>query len=369
MSRVLRRKKLNRALRRAARVLLSLLVVEGLLRLGFVGLMPYLHRDCSWQAQDWNRLLVAYEHRLGRPSQILDGKWEHDPRRGYKLSPGLRDHVDGDGHTSSRVAGVRGVREIALPRPAGRTRILALGDSFTFGDGVTDAETWPQQLDALLGPEVEVLNLGASAYAHDQMLLALLDDGLALSPDVVVLGYVDTDKIRNPCTHFCAEKPRYVPDGAGIRLENVPVPDQEELARRHHDTPLVWQALRVLWRRLTDSGPWPDPDEITPRILDAMQAACEARGVRLAMVDLAEQGDRGVTSSDGAFEARCARCACTCGSTRPAFARLLEERGAARYGRELFGEDLHYSPAGNRVVAQVVAELLRAEGWVTPSSP
>jgi hypothetical protein len=357
-----------RALRRAAGVALALLLIEGLLRLGFVGLMPYLHRDCSWQAQDLNRLLVAYEHRLGRGSQILGTRWMHDPRRGYKLAPGLQDHVDGASHASSRVAGVRGDREVALPKPAGRTRVLALGDSFTFGDDVEDSETWPQQVDELLGPAVEVLNLGASAYGHDQMLLALLDDGLALDPDLVVLGYIDIDRFRNPCTHFCAEKPRYVPDGAGIRLDNVPVPDLEELARRYHDSPLVWQALRVLWGRLTDTGPWPG-DEVTARIFAAMQEACEARGVRFAMVYLAEHGVHRSSRPDREFEALCAKGSISCGSTLSAFARLLEEEGTEPFRRRYFLDDKHYSAAGNRVAAEVVAAFLRAKAWVPPLSP
>ncbi|MCB9762977.1 MAG: SGNH/GDSL hydrolase family protein [Alphaproteobacteria bacterium] len=53
-------------------------------------------------------------------------------------------------------------------RAPGVTRILCLGGSNTFGAAVSDDETWPAQLGALLGPRVEVLNLGVSGYMGRQ---------------------------------------------------------------------------------------------------------------------------------------------------------------------------------------------------------
>ena len=46
-------------------------------------------------------------------------------------------------------------------------RVLALGDSFTFGDAVEAHEAWPRQLEAALGPSgatplIEVVNAGVS---------------------------------------------------------------------------------------------------------------------------------------------------------------------------------------------------------------
>ena len=47
--------------------------------------------------------------------------------------------------------------------------ILAVGDSFTFGDEVNDGQTWPAQLQLLTGRRV--LNGGVSGYGFDQIVL------------------------------------------------------------------------------------------------------------------------------------------------------------------------------------------------------
>ena len=47
--------------------------------------------------------------------------------------------------------------------------ILAVGDSFTFGDQVSDRETWPAQLEKLSGRTV--INGGVFAYGIDQAFL------------------------------------------------------------------------------------------------------------------------------------------------------------------------------------------------------
>lgn len=52
---------------------------------------------------------------------------------------------------------------------ANRRPILAVGDSFTFGDQVSDDETWPAQLERLSG--VPVINGGVFGYGIDQSYL------------------------------------------------------------------------------------------------------------------------------------------------------------------------------------------------------
>lgn len=71
--------------------------------------------------------------------------------------------------TSSRR--LRGDTLAALPA-AGVQRIVAIGDSTTFGWGVADAETWPARLQVELirrGHRVEVLNAGVPAQRLDGM--------------------------------------------------------------------------------------------------------------------------------------------------------------------------------------------------------
>lgn len=84
------------------------------------------------------------------------------------------------------------------PQPApGVLRILALGDSVTFGMGVAQEKTYPRQLESLLGRElgspVEVLNMGMPGYNTAHQLAQLRELGLALQPKVVVLGFLYND--------------------------------------------------------------------------------------------------------------------------------------------------------------------------------
>ncbi len=86
------------------------------------------------------------------------------------------------------------------PRPAaGAYRILALGDSVTFGMGVAQEQTYPRQAEALLngrggaGPQVEVLNMGMPGYNTLHELALLKESGLALEPDMVVVGFLYND--------------------------------------------------------------------------------------------------------------------------------------------------------------------------------
>jgi lysophospholipase L1-like esterase len=102
----------------------------------------------------------------------------------------LRDHVERNRH------GFRD-REFSYPREPGRRRLLALGDSFTFGDGVRDVEsTWPRVLEARLSESGswEVYNLGKpgtnTSFQRDMMNRR---DHWAFVPDVVVLGFVLND--------------------------------------------------------------------------------------------------------------------------------------------------------------------------------
>jgi hypothetical protein len=86
--------------------------------------------------------------------------------------------------------------EIARTPPPGRTRILALGDSHTFGYYLEDDETWPARLEAQLraaGADVEVVNAGCGGWSIDSQALFALERGLAIAPDRVVVAYFGND--------------------------------------------------------------------------------------------------------------------------------------------------------------------------------
>ncbi|MDD4939873.1 MAG: SGNH/GDSL hydrolase family protein [Candidatus Omnitrophica bacterium] len=89
--------------------------------------------------------------------------------------------------------------EIDVPKPAGTFRIVALGDSITFGIDNPDEYTYPRLLDELLKqkrtPEgkVEVINAGTPGYSSASCLAFLKNDVLAVKPDLlaVMVGWND----------------------------------------------------------------------------------------------------------------------------------------------------------------------------------
>jgi len=73
-----------------------------------------------------------------------------------------------------------------------RPRILAIGDSCTFGLGVNDNETWPAQLQKILNREkidAEVVNAGVPGYTAFQGKRFLESEGLQLEPDLVTVSF------------------------------------------------------------------------------------------------------------------------------------------------------------------------------------
>jgi hypothetical protein len=80
----------------------------------------------------------------------------------------------------------RGLRdaEVPLAKPPGRTRILALGDSFTFGTGVEYGGRYTDILER--GVEgLDVITMAVPGSGHDQQLMQFVHEGLAYQPDHV----------------------------------------------------------------------------------------------------------------------------------------------------------------------------------------
>ena len=83
------------------------------------------------------------------------------------------------------------------PAGAPGRRIVALGDSFTFGDGIErHQDTWPEQLAELArrsGAEIEVDNLGIPGTNTESQRRVLREHGLPLRPERVIVGFVLND--------------------------------------------------------------------------------------------------------------------------------------------------------------------------------
>jgi lysophospholipase L1-like esterase len=118
------------------------------------------------------------------------------------------------------------------PEPApGITRVVALGDSFTFGTGPRE-DGWPAQLEAAL-PGHEVLNLGVPEYDVGQMLALWEERGRALHPHVVVVAVIASDLHRAtaPRAHSGRARPLHQLIDGELRRIQVPVPPPVEPGR------------------------------------------------------------------------------------------------------------------------------------------
>ena len=118
-----------------------------------------------------------------------------NPVLGFELKPGYRSDTP-DFVTTYPFINEHGQRDRSrsLEKPPGVRRVLVLGDSVVEGSGVRDLQdTIPGQLASLLGDDVEVLNFGVSGYCTLAEVELLEERGLAFSPDVVVVVFVEND--------------------------------------------------------------------------------------------------------------------------------------------------------------------------------
>jgi lysophospholipase L1-like esterase len=124
---------------------------------------------------------------LQTPSRLT----RFSPTKGYELIPG---------HGEINTYGLRD-REFQLQKPPDTYRIVAIGDSFTYGDGVRKEDTWVKQLESLLNREAggetlfryEVLNAGVPGYNTEQEFIHFNEVGLQLHPDLTVLQFTLND--------------------------------------------------------------------------------------------------------------------------------------------------------------------------------
>jgi hypothetical protein len=111
------------------------------------------------------------------------------------------------------MANSRGHRdeEVVAPKPDGTFRILMIGDSFTVGANVEQAEAFPQVLERLLSQNrtrsVEVVNAGTGGWSPFQYAQYLEHYGDELQPDLILVGffvgndsYVDRFRVEDTLT-------------------------------------------------------------------------------------------------------------------------------------------------------------------------
>jgi len=126
------------------------------------------------------------------------GFYQADPALTWRLQAsyqGVYRGYEGDAPASTNAQGFRGPGWSA-ERLGAKRRVLCLGDSVAEGRGVADPDTFPRQLEGLLGPGAAVFNGGVPGYGTVQEL-ALAPELIAeLRPQVVVLTWLPNDVLE-----------------------------------------------------------------------------------------------------------------------------------------------------------------------------
>ena len=327
------------------------LLAKGLLLLPRVRAALPPDEEAAWRIRWVNRYL--WERR-----PVFYRFDTYDRAKGWGLRPGRWDFAGGTVSANSR--GIRARVEYPPGRRPGLRRVVVVGDSFTFGEGVGDEETYPARLQARLGPGVEVINLGVHGYGHDQMLIHLREEGLLYEPDLVVLGYYADDLARNVLSFRDYAKPRFALRDGALVLTGSPVPRPARILAREAVRSHLLELLTMAWRRLRPP-PRPSPDDVrlTAALLDEMRRAAQEHAARFLIVDLPPVDEISLPGELGPAEAPIVDYARGRGVPLCRTRAELRRRLSGRPVRGLRG---HYDAAVQDDVAEILAECIARTG-------
>jgi len=338
-----------------------------------------------------------------------------DARIGWENRPGATQthryfNRDGTLRREIRIVinaqGFRG-KEVEARKPAGTYRIVAIGDSQTYGSGVDEEEAWPVVLQGELahaadGVRVEVMNCGVGGYNTGQEVAALETHWLAYEPDLVLLGFFVNDPIvvepgpesGAPPPNPGAQSPNMVgaksPSTAGADAPTTPGGEARSGAwlrvfARGRPGFLGWLRKRsqlvdylcdgaysrLLVREWMRGGEAIFSDD-NPGFADACHEIarardlCAARGARFAVVLLPflVRWGGGVISTKlyARVAAYCREKGIECVDLEPAFA------GMAVDALRVHERDWHTGPEGHRIQAAALARWLLSSGPLARSS-
>jgi hypothetical protein len=120
--------------------------------------------------------------------------------------------------------GFRADRDYSRNVPAGKIRIVCSGDSYTFGYGVGNDQTWCHRLMDL-DARVETVNMGQGGFGVDQAYLWYKRDGVPLDHHLHLFAFVDEDFNRMESDRFAAfGKPLLGLRHDSVVVLNAPVP-------------------------------------------------------------------------------------------------------------------------------------------------
>jgi lysophospholipase L1-like esterase len=268
----------------------------------------------------------------------------------------------------------------AAPPRAGAITVAAIGGSTTFGTRVTDADTWPWQLQAALGDRYAVINYGVPGYTTAenivQMSLLVPESGAR-----VAIFYEGWNDIRN--YHWPGLSPDYYAHGMTQFDTLLPArPDRasllERAARYSFVLRLVGYAAGVpvgAIEKPTSGEPDPEVDRLYARNLRTLKALSSRFGMTALFVPqvlndeaLARAGTRAgwtpyVTSAAlptlmRGFNGLMAN---VCGQNDPSCV-FVDEPLRSAWNNDDFVDEGHLSRSGGAKLAAILARRIQSLG-------
>ncbi|OGW78603.1 MAG: hypothetical protein A2Z83_07505 [Omnitrophica bacterium GWA2_52_8] len=181
-----------------------------------VSLLVFVEGLCSFVLLIWELpyLRPAVSHENFHVQYDPDLGWVNAPNVSVPdlYRPGVGIHINSQS--------LRADREYTKEVPAGMTRAICLGDSFTMGFGVRDDQTWCHLLTRI-SRDLETLNMGQGGYGLDQAYLRYRRDGEKFDHNIAILAFI-SDDIRRLASN--PAKPNLEIENGRLIIKNTPVP-------------------------------------------------------------------------------------------------------------------------------------------------
>ena len=175
-------------------------------------------------------LLSAFEGALSLAVTIYRDVLFQDQENWYMLSSEFgwmnRPNFYGEGFEHGRnprefdSRGLVSIDAAQLAADDHRPRIIAIGDSSTFGWGIRAEHTFVEVLDDLL-PDFSVINLGVLGYSSFQGYQRLIKQGLPLQPSLLVVSFNYNDRRGVPSVSEMDSEERFARNVRQTRLEVI----------------------------------------------------------------------------------------------------------------------------------------------------